>query len=92
LHLRIVNSNELTSVKRKYKGDYRLLITFTNQEVKQLDLQPYLHYPVYAPLKDEAFCKKAKIADGIILWNDYIDFDPDTLYLESTAVLSPMSL
>lgn len=70
----------------EYKGGYKLLITFTNKEVKLFDISAYLNYPVYEPLKDEAFCKKVTAADGIIQWNEYIDFDPDTLYLDSTPV------
>jgi hypothetical protein len=73
-------------LKVEYKKNYQLLLTFTNKEVKQFDLSTYLNYPVYEPLKDEAFCKKVKATDGIIQWNEYIDFDPDVLYLESKPV------
>lgn len=69
-----------------YLGGHQLLVTFTNKEVKQFDLTVYLHYPVFEPLKDENFCKKVKTSDGIIVWNEYIDFDPDTLYLEGKPV------
>ncbi len=72
----------------EYKGNYQLLIMFTNKEVKQFDLTAYLNYPVYEPLKDESFCKKVKATDGILQWNEYIDFDPDTLYLDSKPVYS----
>ena len=67
----------------EYMEGYKLLVTFTNKEHRQFDLTSYLRYPVYEPLKDESFCKKVKVVDGIIQWNDIIDFDPDTLYLES---------
>ena len=70
----------------EYKGKNQLLVTFTNREVKQFDLNDYLKYPVYEPLKDEAFCKKVKAINGIIQWNDVIDLDPDIVYLESKPV------
>jgi hypothetical protein len=70
----------------QYKGNHKLLLTFTNNEVKQFDLKAYLKYPVYESLKDETFCKKLRVTDGIVQWNDYIDFDPDTLYLESKTI------
>jgi hypothetical protein len=73
-------------LKVKYIGDYQLLLTFTNNEVKRFDLLNYLHYPVYEPLKDEGFCKTVKAAGGTIQWNEYIDFDPDTLYLEGKSI------
>jgi len=70
----------------EYKGGYKLLITFTNKEIKQFDFSAYINYPVYEPLKDEAFCKKVKAIDGIIQWNEDIDFSPDTVYLQSKPV------
>jgi len=70
----------------EYKGNHQLLITFTNKEVKQFDLNGYLDYPVYEPLKDEAFCKNVIVSDGVIVWDEDIDFDPDTLYLESKSL------
>lgn len=69
-----------------YKSPYKLLLSFTNNEVKLFDLAPYLSYPVYIILKDEAFCSKAKAFNGTVIWNDEIDFDPDTLYLESKII------
>lgn len=66
-----------------YNGNYKLLLTFTNKEVKEFDFSRYLVYPVYEPLKDENFCKKVKAVNGVVLWNDEIDLDPDTVYLES---------
>lgn len=70
----------------KYKPGYKLILTFTNNEVKEFDFKPYLTYAVYQPLHDEAFCNKVKILNGTVVWNENIDFDPDTLYLESTPV------
>jgi len=74
------------AIEVKYLGDYQLLITFTKKEVKQFDLKSYLHFPVYEPPKDESFCKRVKAVDGILLWNEYIDLDPDTVYLEGKTI------
>lgn len=70
-----------------YKSPYQLIVTFSNDEVKLFDLRPYLNFPVYKELKDEAFCSKATVKNGIVVWNDEIDLDPDTLYLESDHYL-----
>lgn len=70
----------------EYKGGYKLLLRFANNEVKLFNFSSYLHYPVFEPLTDEAFCRKVRAANGTVQWNDEIDFDPDTLYLESVAV------
>jgi hypothetical protein len=70
----------------KYQEHYKLILTFSNREVKEFDLSSYLDYPVYRFLQDESFCRKAKARNGTVIWNDEVDFDPDTLYLESQSV------
>lgn len=67
----------------KYESRYKLILTFSNNEVRGFDFSAYLLYPVYEPLKEECFCNKAKVFNGTVIWDDTIDFDPDTLYLES---------
>ena len=72
--------------KVKYKSPYRLEVVFSNNELRHFDLQPYLIYPVYSKLKDEAYCNKVKVKDGIVVWDEEVDMDPDRLYLESKIV------
>ena len=67
----------------KYESKYKVVLTFSNKEVREFDFSSYLGYPVYSPLKDESFCQKVQVFNGTVLWDDTIDFDPDTLYLES---------
>jgi hypothetical protein len=71
----------------KYHKDYKLIITFLNSEVKEFDISPYLIFPVYEELKDENLCREVKVFNGTIIWNEVIDFDPDTLYLESKSLV-----
>ena len=74
-------------IKVKYDPGYKLLLTFTNGEVKEFDFYAYLTFPIYEALKDEAFCQKASVFNGTVIWSDEIDFDPDTLYLESKLLV-----
>ena len=68
---------------------YKMVIVFTNNEVKEFNFTPYLHYPVYTSLKNISLFTKATVFNGTVLWDDETDFDPDTLYLESKpAVLT----
>ena len=69
-----------------YKSPYRLMLVFHNDEVKEFDLTSYLHYPIYADLRDEAFCCNVKVIAGTVAWGDEIDFDPDRLYEESKSL------
>jgi hypothetical protein len=71
----------------EYEGPWHLMITFTNGEIRVFDISPYLDYPVYEPLRYETFCSQAKAVNGTVAWNDIIDFDPDTLYVESRQLV-----
>lgn len=62
-------------------------ITFKSGEVKVFDVVRYFDYPVYEELKDESLFKKAYVINGTVAWNDFIDFDPDTLYLEGKELV-----
>lgn len=66
-----------------YQPGYQLRLVFENGEKGIFSFQEYLKYPVYQPLADESYCKKAKVCNGTVIWDDVVDFDPDTLYLES---------
>lgn len=70
----------------EYKSQYKLILTFENGEMKEFSLLPYLQYPVFDLLNDESFCRKAKVFNGTVVWDDITDFDPDTLYLESKTL------
>jgi hypothetical protein len=74
--------------KVEYESPYKIIVTFTNGEVKIFDLKYYLNFPIYQSLQDESFCKKVKVENGIVLWNEEIDLDPDRLYLESKKDVS----
>ena len=66
-----------------YLGDNKLKIGFKNGECKIFDFTPYLEYPVYKPLASEPFVRHLHVQNGTVCWGNQLDFDPDTLYLES---------
>jgi len=70
----------------QYQSPYILILTFANNEIREFDFKPYLDYPIYEALKDENYCRKARVFNGTVIWDDFIDFDPDTLYLESKSL------
>ena len=67
-------------------ADHSLTLTFANGEIRRFDLTPYLRYPCFGPLKKSAFFLLARCDHGTVVWPQNIDFDPDTLYLESQPV------
>jgi len=65
------------------QDNYTLLLTFTDGQVRYFDMRPYLHYTAFQALRNRAFFKLAYPAHGTVEWPQHIDFDPDTLYLQS---------
>lgn len=63
---------------------YRLLITFDNKEKRVFDVTPYLSDSFFAPLRDPAVFKTAKISPLTVEWAGGIDMCPDELYCNST--------
>ena len=63
--------------------NFRLLLEFTNGETKSFDVKPYLETGVFRSLKNLAMFSTAHVEYGTVVWQNNVDFDPDTLYLES---------
>lgn len=72
--------------KVKASDDYILELEFENGKKGIFSMHPYLQYPVFQPLKDMSFFKKAHVTMGFVSWNDDIDMSPDTLYLDSKII------
>ncbi len=66
--------------------DFRLKLTFNNDEKRVFDVKPYLNFGVFQELKDISNFYSVKPFNGTVMWNNEIDFCPDTLYLESTTI------
>jgi hypothetical protein len=62
---------------------FSVKLTFTDGTEREVDLAPYLHGPVFEPLKEnpEAF-RSVRVDDelGTIVWPNGADICPDVLY------------
>ncbi|MEI7525229.1 MAG: DUF2442 domain-containing protein [Mariniphaga sp.] len=67
----------------KPEHNFTLLITFSNGEVKQFDVKPYLGIGIFKELQDLSLFNSVKPFLGSIQWANGVDLCPDTLYLES---------
>ncbi|HEY8022301.1 MAG TPA: DUF2442 domain-containing protein, partial [Thermoanaerobaculia bacterium] len=57
--------------------------TFTDGSEREVDLAPYLHGPVFEPLKkDREIFRSVRVDDelGTIVWPNGADICPDVLY------------
>lgn len=60
-------------------------VTFDNRVVREVNLEPYLHGPIFAPIRaDRALFCAVKVEGGTIAWENGADIDPDVLYYNLT--------
>ena len=64
--------------------DYKLQLTFKNDEIKIFDVSPYLNKGVFKSLQDVDIFNSVRVAFDSIEWDNGIDIDPETLYEDST--------
>ncbi len=68
------------------KENYKLILKFTDKSTREFDMKPYLKYPAFEELKEQAVFKNATVFLGTVQWNEEIDMSPDTLFLNSNLI------
>jgi len=73
------NMNDVTAIE--YKGGYTYWVGFDDGVGGEIDFTPYLDKgPVFEPLKELSFFRKAVVDGGTIAWPNGADVAPETLY------------
>ena len=71
----------------KQLAGFKVRIQFSNGEMRELNLDQYLHGPIFEPLRDDPeLYDRMNIQGGTIAWPNGADIAPDTLYADSVAV------
>ncbi len=79
--------NDVTKIE--YKDGYVYHIVFDDGSYGDVDFSEYLgRGPVFEPLRDLEFFKKAKIEGGTICWPNGVDIAPETLYEKISCLKS----
>jgi hypothetical protein len=64
-------------------SDFRVKLGFTDGTTREIDLEPYLHGPVFEPIRNDVKVFRSVSVDdraGTIVWPNGADIDPDVLY------------
>lgn len=71
------------AVEVKPLENYMLKIKFSNGEVREFDLKPYLKYKAFEELKNMEMFNTVAISGLSVSWKNGADICPDELYLNS---------
>lgn len=66
--------------------DYKLLVTFANDEKKIFDVKPYLNFKPFEQLKSKTLFDTVHIGGLSVEWVTGQDICPDELYFNSIAI------
>lgn len=81
--------NDVVSIE--YRQDYVYHITFDNGLEGDIDFSEYIgRGPVFEPLRDQAFFRKARIEGGTISWPNGADVAPETFYEKLETAKGPL--
>ncbi len=76
-------------LEAKYLEQYKLLLTFEDQQKMVVDLENHLEGAIFRPLKNIEYFKKVKVDHELdtIVWDNGADMSPDFLYKIGTPSL-----
>ncbi len=63
--------------------DFIVRLEFTDDSQREIDLEPYLHGPIFEPIRNNPIVFRSVKVDkrmGTIVWENGADIDPDVLY------------
>jgi len=69
-------------------SDYKLLLTFENDEKRYFDVSPYLDFGIFSELRDVSIFNAVTVKFDTIEWPNGADLDPEILYKESSTDVS----
>ena len=64
---------------------FKLLVGFSNGEMKIFDMSPYLGMGKFAELRDPSLFSSVTVKFDSIEWANHLDIDPEFLYEKSVS-------
>lgn len=80
-----MDSEELVRIRSvEVLNDFWVRLEFTDGSQKEINLEPFLHGPIFEPIRNDPLVFRSVKIDkraGAIVWDNGADIDPDVLYL-----------
>jgi len=73
----------LAVIDVKPLDNYKLELTFENEEKRLFDMKPYLNKGIYSELKNKNMFRTVRVSFDSIEWANKADIDPEFLYEKS---------
>ena len=67
-------------IRARYRGDYRIHVTFDDQSEKTIDFRGWLQGPIFEPLKDFKYFQRFFLDGWTIAWPNGADIATEVLY------------
>lgn len=67
-------------------GNYNLILTFSNGEKRQFDMNPYLDKGIFQELRELSMFNTVRLSFDTIEWKNQADLDPEVLYKDSVKI------
>jgi len=67
-------------------NNYNLILTFSNGEKRQFDMNPYLDKGIFQELRDLSKFNTVRLSFDTIEWENKADLDPEVLYSDSVKI------
>ena len=68
-------------------NNYNLILTFSNGEKRQFDMNPYLDKGIFQELRDISKFNTVRLSFDTIEWDNEADLDPEILYKYSVKII-----
>ncbi|MDE0658356.1 MAG: DUF2442 domain-containing protein [Gammaproteobacteria bacterium] len=69
-------------------ADHKLELMFDDGDHRVYDCTQLLEFGVFRELRETTYFKRAKVLDGTVVWPHEQDVCPDTLYLDSSPLVT----
>jgi hypothetical protein len=66
--------------------NYNLILTFSNGEKRQFDMNPYLDKGIFQELRELSMFNTVRLSFDTIEWENEADLDPEVLYKDSKEI------